>query len=160
MVLETTIENWRDIILKVPCFHCRNLGAKISSSIYVYNWLTTFKYSDLSELEFLIPMWISNLQSSQCRVCVNFKCTAQNGSNDRIFFWMNWFCLAGMMKFLPEVLKFLNCTWVYASMFTFFLVITILESNTTSVKRTITNAKTSVDIVANPLKFRSFSDQS
>ena len=56
--------------MKVHCFHFSNLKATIISSIKVYNWLTSSEYSNLSELNLLIPERISSVRSSECRVCI------------------------------------------------------------------------------------------
>ena len=71
-----------------------------------------------------------------------------------LFFRMNWFCPAGKIKIFAILQKHRSiCKHVLS-----FLVIIILESNTTSVNWIINKSKTNFGVVANHVKIRSGSD--
>ena len=158
MVLEFINWNWGYIILKVHCFHCSNKKTTIISSIKVYDWLTSSDYSNLSEIKLLIPEWIFSIRSSECRVCIHRNSNLTNWSivenvflNELVFSGTNDESLCKsflIVKLHRSVSKHVHS----------FLVIIILESNTTSVKWTINNSKTNVGVVANHVEIRSGSD--
>ena len=52
VVYKIVNENWGTIVSEVRRFHCRIILAAIISSIKVYNWMTTFEYYNLPEIEF------------------------------------------------------------------------------------------------------------
>ena len=57
-------------MLEVHCCHCENLRDEFASS-KVYNWLTFLEYSEIFEIELLIPECIASAGSSECRVCIH-----------------------------------------------------------------------------------------
>ena len=155
MVFENINWNSGDIILTVNCLHCCNLKATIIGSIKVYDWLTSSEYSNLSKIKLLIPELIFSIKSSECSVCIHcdsnptnicWKCFLEWTG----FVWQEWW--KSLLESSNNELYKSVSKHVHS-----FLVIIILESNTTSVKWTINNSKTNVG-VANHVEIRSGSD--
>ena len=158
MVFEIINWNWGFIILKVHCFHCSTIKATIIRSIKVYDWLTSSEYSNLSELKVLKSEWIFSTRSIECRVCIHCNINLTNWSIVENYF-LNELVLSGRNN--ENLCKSFQIVELYRSVSKHvhsFLVIIILESNTTSVKWTISNSKTNVRVVANHVEIRSGSD--
>ena len=158
MVFEIIHWNWEDIILKVRSVHCSIIKATIISSIKIYDWLTSSEYSNLSENKLLLPEWIFSTISSECRVCIHCNSNPTNWSivanvflNELVLSDRNDESLCKsfqIVKLHRSVSKHVHS----------FLLIIILESNTTSVKWTINNSKTNVGVVTNHVEIKSGSD--
>ena len=73
------------------------------------------------------------------------------------FSWMSWFCLAEKLKVFAGVSLRLNSTGVYTNK-SFFLVISILQSNMKSLKPEINNPKNTVVVATDHVKFRFCAD--
>ena len=105
--------------------------------------------------------WYQNWFSKNDPVDSEFVFSAiailQTGALLKMFSWKNCFCLARMMKVFTNVSKYLYSTRVYGGL-SIFLVIIILVSNTTGVKRTINKPKSNVGAVTNYVKIKSGSD--
>ena len=122
------------MVLKVHCFHCSNMKATFISSIKVYNWLTSSEYSNLSELKLLIPEGVFSTRSSECRVCIRCNSNPTNCSIVENVF-LNELVLSGRND--ENLCKGFQIVELHRSLSKhvhLFLVICILESNTTSVK--------------------------
>ena len=134
VVFESATWKRGDIILKVHCFHCSNIKAKIISSIKVYDLLTSYEYSDLSEIKLLTPECIFGIRSSECRVCIHYNSNPTNWSIVKNVF-LNELVLFGwndesLCKSFPLVKLHRSASKHVPS----FLVKFILDSNMTSVK--------------------------
>ena len=160
MVFGIINRNWGDIILKVHCFHCCNIKATPISSIKVHVWLTSPEDSNLPEIKLFIPEWIFNIKSSECSVCIHCKSNPTNWSIVEKLF-SNEMVLSGRNdESLFKNFQLLN-SWTpqeSSRHVPSFLVIIILESNTTSVNWTINNSKDNVGVVANHAEVTSGSD--
>ena len=144
--------------LEVHCFHCSNIKATIISSIKVYDWLTSSEFSNLSKIKLLIPKWIFSIRSSECRVCIHCNSNPTNCSLIENVF-LNELVLSGRND--ESLCKSFQIVELYRSVSNHvhsFLVIIILESNTTSVKWTINKSKTNIGVFANHVEIRSGSD--
>ena len=158
MVFEIVNWNWGDIILKVHCFHCSNIKATIVSSIKVYKWLTSSECSNSCKIKLLIPEWIFNIRSSECTVCFHCKSNPANWSIVENVF-LNGLVLSGRNdESLCKSFQIVELDRSVSKHVQSFLVVIILESNTTSVKWTINNSKTNGGVVANHVELRSGSD--
>ena len=56
--------NWGTISLKVYGFHCRDINMKLITCIKVYDCVTSFEYSKLSNIKVMIPECIFSVQSN------------------------------------------------------------------------------------------------
>ena len=158
LVFEIINWNWGDIILKVYCFHCSNIKATVISSIKVYDKLISSEYSSLSKIKLLIPEWIFSKRSSEGRVCIHCNSNPTNWSIVENVF-MNELVLSGRNdESLGKRFQLIELHRSVSKHVHSFLVIIILESNTTSVKWTINNSKTNVGVVANHVEIRSGCD--
>ena len=156
MVFEIINWNWEDIILKVHCFHCRNIKATIINSIQVYGWLTSSEYSNLSEIKLLILEWISSIRISECNSNpTNWSIVQNVFLNELVLSGRNGEKLCKSFQLVELEVQRSVSKHVHS-----FVLIIILKSNTTSVEWTINNSKNNVGVVANYVKTRSGSDQS
>ena len=106
----------------------------------------------------LIPELIFSITSSECKVCIHSNC---NPTNWRIVenVLLNELVLSGRNdESLCKKFQIVELHRSVSKQVHSFLVIIILESNTTSVKSTINNSKTDVGVVANHVEIRSGSD--
>ena len=158
VVFEIIKWNWGNIILKVHCFHCCNIKATIFGRIQIYVWLTSSEDSSLSEIKLFIPEWIFSIRFSQCRVCIHCNSNPTNWSIVENVF-LKELVLSGKNDESHcksfQIVEFHRSVSKHAHS---FLVIIILESNSSSVKWTINNSKTVVGFVANHVEIRSVSD--
>ena len=158
MVFEIINWNWRNVILKVHCVHFCNIKATIISSFKIHDWLTSSEYSNLSDIQFLIPEWIFSIRSSECRVCIHCNSNPTNWSIVENVF-LNELVLSGRND--ESLCKSFQLVELHRTVSTHvhsFLVIITFESNTTSVKWTINNSKNNVGVVSNHVEIRSGSD--
>ena len=155
MIFEIIIWNWWYIILKIHFSFCWNIKATIISSIKICDWLTSCEYPNLSEIKLLITEGIFSIRSSECRVCIPCKSNPTMRSIVENVF-MKELVLSGRNdESLCKSLQIVDLHRIVSKHVHWFLVIVILESNTTSVESTINNSKTGVGVVANHVEIRS-----
>ena len=116
------------------------------------------EYSNLSQIKLLIPDWVFSKRTSKGRVCVHCNSNPANGSIVENVF-LNELVLSrryeeSLCQSLQIIVFYRSISEHIHSLF----VIIILESNTTSVKRTIHNSKTDIGVVTNHVKIGSSSN--
>ena len=154
----STLKNieWEMLLTWIP----REPGASCSSSVSttalasMAGWPSS-EYSKLCEIKLLIPDWIFSTRSSECRVCIHCNSSPTNWSVVENIF-LNDLVLPGRSdERLCKSSQIVELHWSVSKHVHSFLVIIIIESNTTSVKRTINNSKTNVGVVTNHVEIRS-----
>ena len=98
VVFEISNWNWGDIVLEAHCYQFRNIKATISSSIKVSDWLVSSEFC-----------WYQKAFSVDDLVNAEFVFLAiaitQTGALFKMFSWMNWFCLVGIVKVFCWILQ-------------------------------------------------------
>ena len=148
--VDFAIINWNsgDIILKFHCFPCRNAKGTIINSFKVYGCLINSKYCNLPEIKVLTPKWFFSVRSSEFRVYIHCNSNLTNWSLVENVFLDELFFYSGNDKNLCYSFQADELHRSIGKHVHSFCVIVILESNTTSVVRTINNSNCNVEIVA------------
>ena len=157
MVFEIIILNWEDNTLEVDCFHC-NTKAAVISSVKVYDWLTSSEYSNLSEIKLLIPEWIFSVWPSECRVCFHCNSNPTNWSLAENVILKELVLPGRNDESLCKFFQIFEPHRTESKYVHSFLLIFILESNSTSAKGTINSSRTNVGVVADFVKTKTGSD--
>ena len=133
---------------------------QLSAVSKIYIWLPPSEYFNLSEIKLLIPEWVFSEITSEGKVCVHWNRNSTNGSivenvflNELVLSRRYDECLCQSLQiivFYGNISEHVHCLFV----------IIILETNTTSVKRTIQNLKTDIGVVTNHVKTGSNSSHS
>ena len=96
------------------------------------------EFSNLSNIELLIPEWVFSLRSSESRFCIHCKSKLTNRSIVKNVFLNELFLSSGNNKFLCERLQKLEPHGSICKNIHFFFVLIILGGNTTNEGNTIT----------------------